>query len=78
MRCTCRSIREGAGGVSYSLEILGVLCSFCEWQMEEEQRQAWWESLTPAQQINERWQSAVWRVQNLRRPRPRLSDEPPF
>lgn len=29
-RCTCHSIREGAGGVTFSLAMLGVLCGHCE------------------------------------------------
>lgn len=33
-RCTCHSIREGAGGVTYSLAMLGVLCGACEAEEE--------------------------------------------
>lgn len=35
-RCTCHSIREGSGGITYSYYMLGVLCPSCESAAEEE------------------------------------------
>lgn len=53
MRYCCTSVREGAGGVSYSYEMLGVLCPSCEWEAEHEYQERVErdrrEALTPAE-----------------------------
>jgi hypothetical protein len=59
MRCTCDSIRENSQGVSYSLAMLGVECGACEALNAEYEFKFWWDSLTPAQQISERWSNAT-------------------
>jgi hypothetical protein len=41
-RCTCHSIREGAGGVTYSFAIPGVLCGHCESVIADEEAAAAW------------------------------------
>ncbi|OBG21635.1 hypothetical protein A5768_26405 [Mycolicibacterium fortuitum] len=74
-RCTCHSIREGAGGVTFSLAMLGVLCDSCESAIAEYEEQERWDRLTPAQQRREilagRWAAAV---RGLPRRRPGAPD----
>ena len=69
--CGCDSIREGSGGVSYSYAILGVLCPSCEAMDAEYEYKAWWDSLSPGEQVRERWLNAVahvkWRGRNMHR-----------
>lgn len=73
MSCGCTSIREGAGGVSYSYEILGVLCPACEWEAqaeyeaacEAERRAALTEEQRISEDINTRWREAYWRTQAI-------------
>lgn len=73
MRYCCSGIREGAGGVSYSYEMLGVLCPSCEWEAEREyeeqleaDRRA---SLTDEERLREdiasRWRESYWRMQAI-------------
>lgn len=63
IRCTCHSIREGSGGVTFSLAMLGVLCGSCESAIAEYEEQERWVRLTPDQQRREilagRWAAAV-------------------
>lgn len=48
--CTCHSIREGSGGVSFSYAILGVECPACEARNAE-----WaWESFLANESYNDR------------------------
>ncbi|SUA31675.1 Uncharacterised protein [Mycolicibacterium fortuitum] len=70
VRCTCHSIQEGAGGVTFSLAMLGVLCGSCESAIAEYEEQERWERLTPAQQRREilavRWAAAMRRLPDRR------------
>lgn len=79
----CHQIREGAGGVSYSYAILGVLCGACEAEMADYERQDWWDSLSEKEKVAVRWENAVSRVSYAwqRRPMAKLragEPEPPF
>ena len=56
--CTCHSIREGHGGITYTLHILGVLCDHCEAAIADAEAQAAWDAMTPAEQIAARWNYA--------------------
>ncbi len=77
-RCTCHSIRENSAGQSYSYHMLGVLCPSCESAIAEEQFQAEWDALEPAEQVRReiasRWDAACSRVRNMYHG----SMEPPF
>lgn len=66
MSCSsCHMVREGAGGVTYSYAIIGVLCPRCEAQMEYEYEIERRESLTESERIAEdialRWDAAIAR-----------------
>lgn len=63
MACSCNSIREGSDGLSFSFAMLGVLCFACEGAIAEQEHEDWWNSLTPQQQISERWQDAQNRIE---------------
>lgn len=81
--CTCHSIRVGAGGVSYSLAIIGVNCGYCEAVAEEGQFHDWYRNLPEAERIAYdiagRWADATRRVRGVRRPgAPVGADAPPF
>ena len=77
-RCGCNSIREGSAG-SYTLALLGVLCGYCEAEIEREQYEDWWNSLTPAEQVRDRWRNAQARIRLAYRPRHRQNNLPfPF
>ncbi|ODQ95565.1 hypothetical protein [Mycolicibacterium holsaticum] len=77
--CTCHSIREGSGGISYSLFMLGVLCGYCEGAIADAEAQAEWEALTPAERIAARWSYACTVAMPRRRPgTPNAVDAPPF
>lgn len=73
MRSCCTEIREGAGGVSYSYEILGVLCPNCEWEAEAEyqemleadRRAALTEAERVAEDISRRWLDCGWRLKAI-------------
>lgn len=51
--CSCRSVREGAGGFSYSYEILGVNCPECEGFMADCEQVDRWNALTREERIEE-------------------------
>lgn len=77
-RCTCHSIREGAGGVTFSLAMLGVLCGHCESAIADAEAEAEWEAMTPAQRAVLTWQSVAYRLPS-RRPGAPVPDDPwPF
>ena len=73
MSCCCTSVREGSGGVSYSYEILGVLCPSCEWEaqaeyeqgIEAERRAGLSEAERIAEDIAIRWREAGWRLKAI-------------
>jgi hypothetical protein len=73
MRHCCTSVREGAGGVSYSYEILGVLCPSCEWEAEREyeemveadRRAALTQDQRDAEDRALRWKECYWRMQAI-------------
>lgn len=77
MRCTCRQIREGHDGTSFTFYLLGVLCPHCESAVADEEARAAWEALSPAEktaaQIAARWDHARYVTLPRRRP-----DAPPF
>lgn len=81
MSCTCHSIREGSGGVTYSLAMLGVQCGHCESISAEYEEQARIDALTPEERVRERiatrWSLACWRVRDMR-PTRRGFGRPPF
>ena len=77
--CTCHSIREGAGGLTFSLAMLGVLCGSCEARVEEAEAQAHWDALSTTEQIAARWNYARSISLDLaRRPGTRAHDDFPF
>lgn len=73
--CSCRSIQEGAGGVSYSYDILGVSCPQCEGYATECDSVDWWNSLTRQQRIA---QLAEMRAAAAALATASNDDEPPF
>lgn len=74
-RCSCTSIREGAGGISYSLEMLGVNCDACESFSDNCEHVDWWNSLTREERIDEIVQSR----NSMAAARADISgEEPPF
>lgn len=58
--CSCHSIQEGAGGVSYSYAILGVNCSNCEAFMDDCERVDRWNALTREERIADLVQTRNW------------------
>lgn len=80
--CTCDSVREGSGGITYTYAVIGVLCPACEAAAEYAEWQHYWESLTPQErtriEIRNRWADALRRL-NALGPRPGSPQaEPPF
>lgn len=45
--CTCHSIREGSGGITFSHAMLGVLCPSCDDAMAADEEADRRERLTP-------------------------------
>ena len=77
--CTCHSIREGHGGITYTLHILGVLCDHCEAAIADAEAQAAWDAMTPAEQIAARWNYGRRYSLPRRRPgAPVIPDAAPF
>lgn len=74
-RCTCHTIREGAGGVTFSDAILGVLCGHCESLMAQAQAQAESEAMSPAERAVIAWRSVASRMP-ARRPGAPVRDDP--
>ena len=63
---SCHVIREGAGGVTYSYAILGVLCPRCEFlaeqDYEDEMRARLTDDERTALEIRERWDTACFKA----------------
>ena len=79
---SCHMIRVGAGGVTYSYAIIGVLCPRCEAEAEADRqdemaarRAALPDAERIAEEIADRWWDARMYLQNYW-PRPGL--QPPF
>ncbi|KQU35757.1 MULTISPECIES: hypothetical protein [Nocardiaceae] len=53
LRCSCNSIREGAGGMSYSYAVLGVNCPDCESYSDDCSECDRWNNLTRDERIAE-------------------------
>ena len=80
--CSCHSIREGAGGASYSFAMLGVNCSNCEAFMYECESADAWNSLTRDERIADRVQDKRLAAEHEARRAAEASvfggEEPPF
>lgn len=76
--CTCHQVREGAGGVSFSLAILGVACGYCE---DRDAEYAYYRRLaeeTPRERAERVLQEALWAAESAIRRRRLEADDSPF
>lgn len=76
--CTCHSIREGSGGLTYSYAIIGVECPACEQLTREYEQAAEWEAMSDAERIQLRWRGAVYQMPHRRPGAPGAPGLPPF